>query len=94
MNFVTVNGTLLHYDASGEMYAQEYEDSVLTSELTAATIRGADLSRAKIANAFVMQTDLTDAILRGTKFMRANLTGKAPDAPPIAPSLPEKVFVQ
>jgi DNA-binding MarR family transcriptional regulator len=26
--------------------------------------------------------------------MRANLTGKAADAPPIAPSLPEKVFAQ
>ena len=37
-------------------------------------MRGANLSRARVSNAFVMQTDMTDAIMRGTKFIRANLT--------------------
>ena len=50
------------------------EAAKLTTELTCATMRGANLSRARVSNAFVMQTDMTDAIMRGTKFIRANLT--------------------
>ena len=36
------DGTLLHYTPSGEMMQHDFADNVLTSELTAAIIRGAD----------------------------------------------------
>jgi len=68
------DGTLLHVGNTGNMSSVNGEASKLTTELTCATMRGANLSRARVSNAFVMQTDMTDAIMRGTKFIRANLT--------------------
>ena len=45
-----------------------------TTESTCATMLGANPPRARVSNAFIMQTDMTDAIMHGTKFIRANLT--------------------
>jgi uncharacterized protein YjbI with pentapeptide repeats len=68
------DGTLMHMKRSGEMTSVNYESTKIMTELTCATVRKADLTRARVSNAFVMQTDMTDSVMRGTKFVRANLT--------------------
>lgn len=44
------------------------------SGMEKAKLRGANLSRAKVSDSFIVQTDMTDCILRQAKFIRANLS--------------------
>ncbi len=50
------------------------DPDAVPTELTCAIARGANMSKARASGAFIMQTDLTDAVLRGARFANANLT--------------------
>src|SRR5689334_1547565 len=57
------DGTLVRQGSDGGIASVNAEAMKLITELTCATVRAANLSRARVSNAFVMQTDFTDAIL-------------------------------
>ena len=56
----------------GDLIPVVHEDA--TGGFEKATIRGADMTGAKVSDSMIVQTDMTDCILRNAKFIRTNLS--------------------
>ncbi len=65
-------GVMLRPDKGGELKQLTFMEG--SAELSAASAQRADMSRAKMSNAFILQTDLTDSILCNVRFVKANLS--------------------
>ncbi len=66
------DGTLMRSVKHGELIPVLSHEE--TSTLDKAILKGADLSEARLPDNFVVQTDMTDCILRNAKFVRADLS--------------------